>query len=82
MANTLQPPPQTTPQNEKLVAPPAARRYAFLTDRKLSFLFISPAMALLREPLDAAEAEAVGERVDHAELRVEHELPEQADDDR
>ena len=37
---------------------------------------------LLREPLDAVEAEAVEEGVHDAELRVEHELPEQADDDR
>jgi multiple sugar transport system permease protein len=47
MANTLQPPPQTAPKDDKLVAPPAARRFAFLTDRKLSFLFIFPALALL-----------------------------------
>src|SRR5688500_2184302 len=47
MANTLQTPPQREPQAEKLVAPPAARRYAFLTDRKLAWLFIGPALALL-----------------------------------
>ena len=47
MANTLQNPPQAAPKAEKLVAPPAARRYAFLTDRKLAVLFIFPALALL-----------------------------------
>ncbi|MDA0173831.1 sugar ABC transporter permease [Solirubrobacter taibaiensis] len=47
MANTLQPPPSTKPQAERLVAPPAARRFAFLTDRKLAWLFIGPALALL-----------------------------------
>src|SRR5690349_25167656 len=47
MANTLQTPPQTAPKAEKLVAPPAARRYAFLTDRRLAWLFIGPALALL-----------------------------------
>lgn len=47
MANTLQTPPQTSAKAERLEAPPAAKRFAFLTDRKLSFLFISPALALL-----------------------------------
>jgi multiple sugar transport system permease protein len=48
MANTLQnPTPQAAPKAEKLVAPPAARRFAFLTDRKLAVLFIGPALALL-----------------------------------
>jgi len=48
MATTLQnPTPQAAPKAEKLVAPPAARRFAFLTDRKLAVLFIGPALALL-----------------------------------
>src|SRR5690349_20048527 len=47
MANTLQTPPQTSAKAERLEAPPAAKRFAYLTDRKLSFLFISPALALL-----------------------------------
>ena len=47
MANTLQTPPQSQPKAARLEAPPAARRYAFLTDRKLAWLFIGPALALL-----------------------------------
>jgi multiple sugar transport system permease protein len=47
MANTLQTPPTAPPAAEKLEAPPAAKRFAFLTDRWLSGLFIAPALALL-----------------------------------
>jgi multiple sugar transport system permease protein len=47
MANTLQTPPQSQPKAARLEAPPAARRFAFLTDRKLAWLFIGPALALL-----------------------------------
>jgi len=47
MANTLQNPPQSQPKAARLEAPPAARRFAFLTDRKLAWLFIGPALALL-----------------------------------
>ena len=42
----------------------------------------SSAVALPREPLHLPQAERAEHRVDDAELRVEHELPEQADDDR
>src|SRR5918995_1158692 len=45
MADTLRPP--APPSSERLEPPPAARRYRFLTDRRLAFLFISPALALL-----------------------------------
>jgi multiple sugar transport system permease protein len=47
MADTLQTPPTAPPPVEKLEAPPAAKRYAFLTDRRLAGLFITPALALL-----------------------------------
>src|SRR4051794_1288947 len=47
MADTLQTPPQAPPATDRLVAPPAARRYRWLTDGKLAALFISPAMAIL-----------------------------------
>ena len=47
MAVTLQSPPTASPPVEKLEAPPAAKRFAFLTDRWLAGLFISPALALL-----------------------------------
>src|SRR3954463_1214942 len=47
MADTLQTPPSATPPVDRLEAPPAARRYRFLTDRRLAGLFISPALALL-----------------------------------
>ena len=47
MADTLQSPTQTEHQTDKLVAPPAARRYRFLTDARLATLFIAPAMIVL-----------------------------------
>jgi multiple sugar transport system permease protein len=47
MADTLQTPPTAPPPVEKLEAPPAAKRFAFLTDRWLAGLFITPALALL-----------------------------------
>src|SRR3954465_12286526 len=47
MADTLQTPPAAPPAADRLVAPPAARRYRWLTDGKLAALFISPAMAIL-----------------------------------
>ena len=47
MADTLQTPPTAPPPVEKLEAPPAAKRFAFLTDRWLAALFITPALALL-----------------------------------
>src|SRR3954454_15320656 len=47
MADTLQTPPSAPPKVEKLEAPPAAKRFSFLTDRWLSGLFIAPALALL-----------------------------------
>src|SRR3954470_7538326 len=47
MADTLQTPPTASPPVEKLEAPPAAKRFSFLTDRWLSGLFIAPALALL-----------------------------------
>jgi multiple sugar transport system permease protein len=47
MADTLQTPPKAQPPTEKLDAPPAAKRFAFLTDRWLAGLFIAPALALL-----------------------------------
>src|SRR3954466_12192214 len=46
-ATTLQTPPQAPPASDRLVAPPAARRYRWLSDGKLAALFISPAMAIL-----------------------------------
>src|ERR687897_3361354 len=45
MADTLRPP--APPSLERLEPPPAARRYRFLSDRRLALLFISPALALL-----------------------------------
>jgi multiple sugar transport system permease protein len=47
MADTLQSPQTAPPPVSKLEAPPAAKRFAWLTDRKLAGLFISPALALL-----------------------------------
>jgi len=47
MADTLQTPPSAPTPVEKLEAPPAAKRFAFLTDRWLAGLFIAPALALL-----------------------------------
>src|SRR5215210_9071660 len=47
MADTLQTPPTAPPSEARLQAPPAAKRFAFLTDRWLSSLFIAPALALL-----------------------------------
>ena len=47
MADTLQTPPSAPTPVEKLEAPPAAKRFAFLTDRWLAALFITPALALL-----------------------------------
>ena len=47
MADTLQTPPTASPTVEKLEAPPAAKRFAFLTDRWLAALFIAPALLLL-----------------------------------
>src|SRR3954466_10966569 len=47
MADTLQTPTTAPPRVEKLEAPPAAKRFAFLTDRWLICLFIAPALALL-----------------------------------
>jgi multiple sugar transport system permease protein len=46
MADTLRSPASSTPL-KRLEPPPAAKRYRFLTDRRLAFLFISPALALL-----------------------------------
>src|SRR5918995_917175 len=45
MADTLRPP--APPSSERLEPPPAARRYRFLSDRRLALLFILPALALL-----------------------------------
>src|ERR687898_2578813 len=45
MADTLRPP--SPPSLDRLEPPPAARRYRFLTDRRLALLFIGPALALL-----------------------------------
>src|SRR5690242_21943487 len=47
MADTLQTPPQAPPAADRLVAPPAARRFRWLTEGRLAGLFISPAMAIL-----------------------------------
>ena len=47
MADTLQTPPTAPPPVEKLEAPAAAKRFAFLTDRWLAGLFIAPALGLL-----------------------------------
>ena len=44
MADTVQSP---APPLARLEPPPAAKRYRFLTDGRLAFLFISPALALL-----------------------------------
>jgi multiple sugar transport system permease protein len=46
MSETLRTPAPSAPP-ERLQPPPAARRYRFLTDRRLAWLFISPALALL-----------------------------------
>ena len=46
MADTLRSP-APSPPLARLEPPPAAKRYRFLTDRRLAFLFISPALALL-----------------------------------
>ena len=47
MADTLQTPQEAPPASDRLVAPPAARRFRWLSDGKLAALFISPAMAIL-----------------------------------
>ena len=47
MADTLQTPPTGTAAARRLEAPPAAKRFRFLTDRRLAGLFIAPALALL-----------------------------------
>ena len=47
MADTIQTPPSAPPPVERLEAPPAAKRFAFLTDRWLAALFIAPALLLL-----------------------------------
>src|SRR4029453_60890 len=47
MADPLESPPRVTTPAQKLEAPAAARRFGFLTDRRLAFLFVSPALALL-----------------------------------
>jgi multiple sugar transport system permease protein len=47
MADTLQTPPPPTARLDTLEAPPAAKRYSFLTDRRLATLFVAPAMAIL-----------------------------------
>src|SRR5215207_11679135 len=46
MADTFRSP-APSPPLERLEPPPAAKRYRFLTDRRLAFLFITPALALL-----------------------------------
>src|SRR4051794_19708257 len=47
MADTLHTPSTASPPVERLEAPPAAKRFGFLTDRWLAGLFIAPALALL-----------------------------------
>src|SRR3954447_2104027 len=47
MADTLQTQSAAPPPVEKLEAPPAAKRFSFLTDRSLATLFIVPALGLL-----------------------------------
>src|SRR3954452_2609191 len=47
MADTLQTPPAAPPPAARLEAPPAAKRWGFLTDRKLAALFVAPALLLL-----------------------------------
>src|SRR4051794_14784212 len=47
MADTLQTPPAAPPPVSRLEAPPAAKRWGFLTDRKLAALFVAPALLLL-----------------------------------
>src|SRR5689334_7012923 len=47
MADTLQSPPPQTARLDTLEAPPAAKRFSFLTDRRLATLFVLPAMAIL-----------------------------------
>jgi multiple sugar transport system permease protein len=47
MADTLQTPTQAPHESDRLVAPPAARRFRFLTDARLAVLFIAPAMIVL-----------------------------------
>jgi len=46
MADTLQSPPKAA-RIDRLEAPPAAKRFSFLTDRRLAALFILPALAIL-----------------------------------
>ena len=46
MSETLRSPASSAPP-QRLEPPAAARRYRFLTDRRLAWLFISPALALL-----------------------------------
>jgi multiple sugar transport system permease protein len=47
MADTLESPPTATAPAPTLEAPPAAKRFGWLTDRRLAALFVSPALALL-----------------------------------
>jgi len=47
MTDTLQTPTSQAPESRKLVTPPAAARYRFLTDKWLGRGFIAPAMALI-----------------------------------
>ncbi|HEX6023280.1 MAG TPA: sugar ABC transporter permease [Solirubrobacter sp.] len=47
MADTLQTTPQAPPAADRLEAPPAARRFRWLTDGWLATLFVSPALAIL-----------------------------------
>ena len=54
MADTLQTPPAAPPPVERLEAPPAAKRFGFLTDRWLAALFIAPALRAAAVPLDLA----------------------------
>src|SRR5688572_17307037 len=47
MADTLQTSPQASQAPDRLEAPPAARRFRWLTDGWLATLMVSPAMAIL-----------------------------------
>src|SRR5919108_6629071 len=47
MADTLESPPAVTAPAPTLAAPAAAKRFGWLTDRRLATLFVSPALALL-----------------------------------
>src|ERR1700754_708283 len=46
MADTLQSPPKEA-RIDRLGGAPAAKRYSFLTDRRLATLFVLPALAIL-----------------------------------